>query len=125
MARHNEMGKYGESIAEEYFQKKGYVILHRNWRHSHHEIDIIASHNDTLHFIEVKTRTGKAYGLPEESVSLKKMKLLTSAANSFLQKNPGWKWIQHDILAITITKGKEPEFYFIQDVWVDGSNVRI
>lgn len=125
MADHNEMGKYGEDLAEGYLKEKGFDILHRNWRHSRYEIDIIASYKDTLHFIEVKTRGSKAFGLPEEGVSFKKMKQLGVAANAFLQQNAGWKWIQHDILSVTISKEKEPEYFFIQDVWVGAGNLRI
>ena len=56
MARHMKTGELGEKLAVAFFLKKGFIILHKNWRHSHWEVDIIASHIDVLHFIEVKTR---------------------------------------------------------------------
>ncbi|HEY4874137.1 MAG TPA: YraN family protein [Puia sp.] len=43
MATHNDLGKNGEKLAKEYFEKNNYEILHLNWRHSHFEVDIIAS----------------------------------------------------------------------------------
>ena len=46
MARHIKTGELGEKLALDYFQKKGYVILEQNWRYSHWEVDIIASHNE-------------------------------------------------------------------------------
>ena len=57
MAIHNDTGRYGEALAVDYFEKKGFEILHKNWRESHWEVDIIAVKNDILHFIEVKTKT--------------------------------------------------------------------
>ncbi len=51
MAIHNKFGADGETLAAEWLTGKGYEILHRNWRHSHYEIDIIALKNKMLHFI--------------------------------------------------------------------------
>ncbi|MGH2647556.1 MAG: YraN family protein, partial [Ginsengibacter sp.] len=49
MAHHNTTGKVGEQMALKYLLQKGFVILHQNWRHSHWEVDVIASLNDVLH----------------------------------------------------------------------------
>ena len=43
MAKHTDTGKVGEELAVNYFSQNGYVILHKNWRHSHWEVDIIAT----------------------------------------------------------------------------------
>ena len=43
MAHHNTTGTLGEKMALKYLSEKGFVILHQNWRHSHWEVDIIAS----------------------------------------------------------------------------------
>lgn len=67
-----KLGQQGEELAVQYLQEKGYTILHTNWRFKFIEIDIIASRNNTLHFIEVKTRRSTRYGQPEESVGIKK-----------------------------------------------------
>ena len=56
MASHNELGKDGEEMAARWLENKGYEILHRNWRHSHYEIDIVAAKASFLHFVEVKAR---------------------------------------------------------------------
>jgi putative endonuclease len=42
MATHNDLGKNGEKLAKEYFEKNNYELLYLNWRHSHYEVDIIA-----------------------------------------------------------------------------------
>ena len=68
MASHIDFGKLGEQLAENFLIKNGYTILYRNWRHSHYEIDIVALKNDIPHFVEVKTRSSKHFGEPEESL---------------------------------------------------------
>jgi putative endonuclease len=118
MAEHNEFGKDGEDMATRWLQEKGYEILHRNWRHKQYELDIIASKNKFLHFIEVKTRHFSAFGHPEASVGKKKFKNLQRAADEFLFLNPGHKWIQYNILAITLFGDKDPEFFLLEDVFL-------
>jgi putative endonuclease len=118
MASHNDFGKQGEDMAAKWLQEKGYTIIHRNWRYSYHEIDIIATKNEKLHIIEVKTRNDSVFGHPEDSVSKKKFKHLQRATDEFLFRNPGYKWLQYDVLAITLFKGKEPEFFLLEDVYL-------
>src|SRR5215217_5877375 len=107
MAVHIDLGKRGEQLAEEYLVKKGYTILYRNWRHSHYEIDIIALKNNIPHFVEVKVRSSKNFGLPEENVTKKKIKFLLQAADEFLFKNQQYTNFQLDILSIVFGK-EEP-----------------
>jgi putative endonuclease len=116
MAEHNELGQQGERLAVNWLKKNGFDILHQNWRHSYHEIDIIALKNNLLHIIEVKTRTTNDMGYPEESVSKKKFRHLQHAADEFLNQHKHFRNIQFDILAITTPKDKEPEFFLIEDV---------
>jgi len=118
MASHNELGKTGEELAVKWLEEKGYTILHRNWRHSHYEIDIIATKGKFLHFMEVKARNYSRVGLPEDSVTKKKFKHLQKAADEYLFLNPGHPWIQYNILSITLFRDKEPEYFFIEDVFL-------
>ena len=57
MASHNDTGKTGENLAAIWFEEKGYTIIHKNWRHKNLEVDIVATKNNMLHFIEVKAVT--------------------------------------------------------------------
>lgn len=118
MANHNLTGKEGETLAVDYLKRKGFEILHTNWRYSHYELDIIAKHKEILHFIEVKTRRSLRFGYPEESVTDKKMERLMLAADAFLQNNPQWKRVQYDVLSIHLKDNKEPEYFFIEDVYL-------
>lgn len=117
MAAHNDTGKLGENLAAIYFTQKGYEILHSNWRHGHWEVDIIATKNNMLHFIEVKTLSSDKYGYPEEKIDRKKIRYLINASEQFLFLYPQWQRIQFDVLAITILKNKAPEYFLIEDVY--------
>ena len=118
MAKHLHTGKAGEQLAATYFEENGYVILHKNWRHAHWEVDIIAAQNKVLHFVEVKTRRTKNYGQPEDKVGKKKIQNLINAAEEYLYQYPQWKRIQFDILSITITDNAPPEYFLIEDVYL-------
>jgi putative endonuclease len=118
MAKHNQTGILGESVAVNYFLEKEYSILHQNWRHSHWEVDIIASKENVLHFIEVKTRSTKNFGQPEDKVTKKKMQNLINAAEQYLHQHPEWRRIQFNILAITIVKNQPVEYFLIEDVYL-------
>lgn len=117
MAIHNEFGKDCEEKAIAWLVQNGFRILHRNWRYSHYEIDVIAQKDDMLHFIEVKARKFSRYAYPETSVGKKKFKDIQRAADAYLGFYPGNKWIQYDILAITVRDGGE-EYFFIKDVFM-------
>ncbi|MBN7772031.1 YraN family protein [Clostridium aminobutyricum] len=81
------LGSYGEAIAATYLESKGYKIVEKNFRCKLGEIDIIASQRDMLVFIEVKTRSSTAYGLPCEAVNKKKQLHLIRTAAFYLLKN--------------------------------------
>jgi putative endonuclease len=118
MASHNELGQLGEELAWAWLEKTGYELLHRNWRHSHYEIDIVATKGIFLHFVEVKARNFSPFGHPEDSVSRKKFKRLQRAADEYLFRNPGHDWIQYSILSITFYTDKEPEYFLLEDVFL-------
>ena len=114
--KNKQVGDKGETIAVNFLQKRGFNIIERNWRSKHLEIDIIASIDHKLHFVEVKTRTNKKYGQPEESISKAKMNHLKIGAEAYLYLNPQWELIQFDVIAIMLTRGKE-EIFLIDDVF--------
>jgi len=117
MASHNQLGKEGEQLAVNYLVEKGYEILHRNWRHLHYEIDIIAKKNDLLRIIEVKALKSRGINFPEQSVTKKKFRYLLNAADEFLFHNQQYRHVQFDILSITLHPTNEPEFFLIEDVF--------
>lgn len=118
MILHLKKGKSGEELAAAYLVKKEFQIRCCNWRFSRFEIDIIATKNDVIHFIEVKTRHSDKFGYPEEGVSRKKFNNLKKAASAFLSRCKEGQKIQFDILSILIMPGKAIEYFFIEDVYI-------
>lgn len=110
-------GKKGEDIAADYLTKNGYTLLEKNWRKHHWEVDIIASKDQFLHFIEVKTRYSLRFGFPEESITKDKMKNLKNAAENYQYRHPKWKYIQFDVIAITLVNEIAKEILMIDDVY--------
>ena len=117
MALHNELGKKGEQLAEEYLTGLGYTILVRNWRHGRYEIDLVTAKDGVLHFIEVKTRSNAAFGQPEEAVDRKKLRQMIFAGAQFHERCPQWKRIQFDVLSISCINN-EITYFLIEDVYL-------
>lgn len=117
MHNHIQTGDLGEEIASGFIIEKGYQILERNWRYKHWEVDIIASRKHKLHFIEVKTRNSLRFGKPEESITREKMTHLKNAAEQYQYQHPEWKYIQFDVIAITLVNGIAKEIFLIEDVY--------
>lgn len=88
MTRENlKLGRSGEELAKEFLKKNGYKILACNYKDRLGEIDIVAQEGEIICFVEVKTRKGLRFGLPEEAVFNKKQKKLSFAALKFLKSN--------------------------------------
>ena len=115
MAAHNELGKWGENLAAEYLQDKGYEILERDWKSGHHDLDIVAKEDDTLVVVEVKTRRNRLFGDPEEAIDYKKRMSLQSAINHYV-KTHRTNTVRFDIISIVGTIGSKPEIDHIKDV---------
>lgn len=82
-----ESGKLGEQLACSALKKKGYRIIETNYRCRYGEIDIVARQKECLVFIEVRTKTGNAFGSPEESMTAQKKQRLVSTAMDYLNSH--------------------------------------
>ena len=118
MAAHNELGKWGEDLAAIYLQENGYVILERDWKSGHHDLDIVANDGNTLVVVEVKTRRNRLYGNPEESIDYKKRLSLQSAINHYVKSHRINRNVRFDIISIVGTIGSQPEIDHIKDVTI-------
>lgn len=79
------LGQAGEDRAAKYLAKQGYRVLERNYRTSHGEIDLIALHEGTIVFVEVKTRTSDAFGAPELAVTPQKQRRMVKTALGYIK----------------------------------------
>lgn len=116
MAAHNELGVKGEITALDYLQSKGYTIMEINWRFSHAEVDIIAKHNNTIVFVEVKTRSTDHFGYPESAVDAAKQKNMALAADEYLDRNNIEMDVRFDVISI-VMKNNKPDLHHIEDAF--------
>jgi putative endonuclease len=100
------LGVRGEDMAVDFLEKKGYTILCRNYRCRSGEIDIVARKKKILCFIEVKTRSTRAFGPPQEAVTPRKQYKIGRVALDFLQRH---RLENHparfDVVAVDFTGG--------------------
>jgi putative endonuclease len=96
------LGKEGERIAELFLKKKGYKLVERNYRCAAGELDLIVLDQRVIVFVEVKTRTGMAYGTPLEAVEVRKQQKLIYAAQFFLNaKKLSQREARFDVVGIS------------------------
>lgn len=86
-AKHSQVGRKGEAIAEKYLRKKGYTIIDTNYRQKYCEIDIVAWHKNTLVIVEVRTKTNENRGRPEDTINYQKLKKLNRNAQAYMAIN--------------------------------------
>lgn len=82
-----QVGQKGEEAAREYLKEQGYSIVDNNYRCRLGEIDIIARDGNTVVIVEVRTKTGLAFGRPEESITRDKARKLHRLALQYLQSH--------------------------------------
>jgi len=85
-ASRRNIGNEGERFAVSFLENQGYTILDRNYVFDHGEIDIVASDNDEIVFVEVKMRRNPKFGAPEESVTPAKQELIRKTAEGYVQE---------------------------------------
>ena len=105
-----EIGQIGEDAAVNYLVSQGYVILDRNWRCGHLELDIVALDGDFLVFVEVKTREVNSILSPRDAITKTKQMNLINAANGYVRKNKRHEEVRFDTVSVIHHNGE------VQDV---------
>jgi putative endonuclease len=85
--RRQELGETGENLAAAALTARGYAILERRYRTRHGEIDIIAEHEGTLVFVEVRARVTAEFGRAAETVTDAKKRKVTAMAVDYLARH--------------------------------------
>lgn len=118
MARKDELGRRGEDLAARFLEDSGYRIVERNWRCRQGEIDIVARTGDTLVFVEVKTRSGLAFGHPFEAITTTKLaRLRALAALWCAEHHPRAKRIRLDAVAVIVSRTGPPAIEHLMEVF--------
>lgn len=116
MPKHLETGKSGEVLATELLIKKGYTILERNYRSGKSEVDIIAMIGNELVFVEVKTRSTAYFGYPEESITDRKIELMSEAADNYIEVNDLKLEVRFDLISVILNR-EGREIYHVEDAF--------
>ena len=101
------LGERGEKVAEKFLRRQGYKILVRRFKGRSGEIDLCCRHEDTLVFVEVKTRKSEKYGAPSEFVDRTKQRNMSKTALDYLRllDNPQIKF-RFDIVEVIWRDGQ-------------------
>lgn len=111
-------GSQGEEIAVKYLLAKKYEILDRNFRTNEGEIDIIAKKNDSIIFIEVKTRKSNTWIDLIDNVSDNKIRKIERTAEAWLElRNFQETFWQIDFIGIILkSKSDTPQIEHLEDI---------
>lgn len=116
MARHNQIGKWGENVACDELKAKGYAIVERNCRLNHCEVDIIAKKGNRLAFVEVKARGAEDFDI-RDILSSAQQSRMARAAHAYLKTHETDLEIQFDFFLVT----GDPHAYkveHLEDVYI-------
>ena len=112
--KHIQVGNTGEHIARKFCIRKGWNILHTNWRAGRGELDIVAQDGATTIFIEVKSRTSDTFGYPEEALTPHKQQSLRKVISAYCAHFRITRF-RVDVLCVEI-KGRKANVRHLKDV---------
>lgn len=115
MAHNQKIGSWGEQIAAAFLQKLGDEIMEKNARTPYGEIDLVTRRGGATVFVEVKTRTTRSFGLPEEAVTPRKQAHLLAAAEHYAASHLIDSW-QVDVIAIEGRPGSIPAIEHFENI---------
>jgi putative endonuclease len=111
-------GRRGEDIAHRYLQRVGIIIVARNYRMSSGagELDLIGWENETLVFVEVKSRQTDEYGAPDRAIGRQKEASLFRAAREYARHaEVPWEKVRFDVVNIVFST--PPQVTHFRDVF--------
>ncbi len=108
------LGARGEALAAQALATTGYRVIQPNVRTRSGQVDILAEEGGDLVFVEVKTRSNTAFGVPAEAITPTKQRHLIAAAQEYLAQHeiPDHPW-RIDVVSILMVDGK-PEIEIIR-----------
>ena len=113
-----ELGDRGEALAGELLQRRGWEILHRNFRAGHKEVDLVARRGEVVAFVEVKTRLARSYGHPLEAIDPRKRREVETVAAVWIQEHGSPRDVyRFDAIAVTFAADGSPLLQHVEDAW--------
>jgi putative endonuclease len=112
-----EHGREAENAVADYLRAQGAAIIGMNVRSGHYEIDLIATQNDLVMIVEVRTRGAGSFANAFESIDWKKRKRIIAAAQSLwrsrLSKLPGVNRLRFDAASVTFEEDGEARVEYV------------
>jgi putative endonuclease len=111
------VGKRGEDVAAAYLEDQGWRVLDRNYRYERAEIDLVGfepardgKEGGEIVIVEVKARTGRGFGRPEEAVTPEKQRHVARATTAYLHERQLEKApVRFDVVSVLLEPGREPQ----------------
>lgn len=111
-------GNKGEDYACDLLLEKYFKILDRNYRYGHGEIDIVASYDDILIFVEVKTRKNLEFGPPISAITKAKQKQIKKIAEAYLiEHNVVDKNCRFDVVGVLLQGNERAQIDHIENAF--------
>ena len=115
------LGRWGEDQVALRLEAAGYTILARRYRTRYGEIDLIATTDKYLCFIEVKLRKDASFAPGRAAVDRRKQEKLRATAASYLAQHPeNALQPRFDVAEIYAPQGmetKQPEFRYWENAF--------
>lgn len=113
-------GRWGEAQVAQWLQRRGYQLLATNWASRYGEIDLIASNEGYLCFVEVKLRKNANFAQAREFVSQSKQRRLRITAELYLAQNPTDLQPRFDVAEVYAPNGEttaEPDIIYLENAF--------
>lgn len=118
MADSHDFGRWGEDLAARHLAAHGWTILQRNWRLGHKEIDLVAGRRGIVAFVEVKSRSGAAFGHPLEAITRAKRREIERVARAWVARHGRADAVyRFDAIAVVRDGAGPPRIEHLEDAW--------
>lgn len=113
----SKRGRAGEDAAQHVYERRGYVVVARNWRCGLGELDLVLLRRRLLVFCEVKARSGPAFGGGYEAVTRPKRRRIRSLAEVFIERHGfAHAEVRFDVASVWLSRG-EPDVEVFEDAF--------
>jgi len=123
MSESGERGRRAEGLALEFLEERGLVLLDRNWRSGHRELDLVMKSfncktgKELVHIVEVRSLSEPNLQMPFETIDKVKRRNLIRAAAGYVYKKRVLCETQFDVISILFCKDKSVRIEYFPDAF--------